>query len=179
MRGGEPYLREIGVLHVSRSAYMVRYPRGSYLLLSLSSGHTRKQINSFDAVIHTPERPPLKRFLVSIGCSSPVMRHRTVLRAWCKQCLRGRSKTRRAPSRHYRDARVYGHTATAMHGNPRRAKPYSAKDTDPVEVMSTIWSNLPVTSFRENSEQFPKWSELGLGLKFNHSSTVAEWGQCT
>ena len=26
------------------------------------------------------------------------------------------SKTRRAPSRHCRDARVYGHTTTAMHG---------------------------------------------------------------
>ena len=26
------------------------------------------------------------------------------------------AKTRRAPSRHYRDAMVYGHTTTVMHG---------------------------------------------------------------
>ena len=37
--------------------------------------------------------------------------HLTALRAWCKQCLRGRH----APSRHCRDAKVYGHTIPAMH----------------------------------------------------------------
>ena len=36
------------------------------------SGYTRKQINSFEAVIHTQESPPQKRFLV--GCGSPLMR---------------------------------------------------------------------------------------------------------
>ena len=35
--------------------------------------------------------------------------HLTELRAWCKQCLPGWWNTRRAPSRHSRDARVYGH----------------------------------------------------------------------
>ena len=31
------------------------------------------------------------------------------------QCLPGRWKTRHSPSRHCRDARVYGYTTTAMH----------------------------------------------------------------
>ena len=55
------------------------------------SGHTGKQIYSFDAVIHMQESPPHKRFLV--GCSSPSMRlvqHLPALGAWCKQCLPGR-----------------------------------------------------------------------------------------
>ena len=42
--------------------------------------------------------------------------HLTALRAWCKQHLPAWCvKTRRAPSRHSRDARVHGHTTTAMH----------------------------------------------------------------
>ena len=38
----------------------------------------------------------------------------TVFCAWCKQRLP--VKTQRAPPRHFRDARVYDHAATAMHG---------------------------------------------------------------
>ena len=38
--------------------------------------------------------------------------HLTALRAWRKQCLPGLVKT---PRRHSMDARVYGHTTTAMH----------------------------------------------------------------
>ena len=56
------------------------------------SGHTRKQSNSFDAVIHVQESPPHKRFLRVVGCNSNFMRlaqHLTALRAWCKQCLPG------------------------------------------------------------------------------------------
>ena len=63
----------------------------------------------FDAVIHVQESPPYKRFLV--GCSSPFMRlaeHLTALRAWSVNTLR-------APSLHYKEARVDGHTTTAMH----------------------------------------------------------------
>ena len=55
------------------------------------SGYTRKQINSFEAVIHTQESPPQKGLLV--GCSSLFMRlarHLTALRAWCKQHLPAR-----------------------------------------------------------------------------------------
>ena len=52
-------------------------------------------------------------------CISPFMRladHLTTLRAWYKQAMSAWSvETRRAPSRHCKDARVYGHTATVMH----------------------------------------------------------------
>ena len=57
------------------SVYMVRHPRGSYIvtpLLPLELGTPQKQIHSSDAVIHTQESPPQERFLV--GCSSPFMR---------------------------------------------------------------------------------------------------------
>ena len=62
-----------------------------------------------------------KRFLArcSAICSSPFMRlaeHLAVLLAWCKQCLPGRWKPYVLPSGHFRDARVYVHTATTMHG---------------------------------------------------------------
>ena len=60
--------------------------------------------------------PPHKRF--SVGCGSPFMRlaeHLTALRACCKQMSSWSVKTRRAPSRHSKDARVYGHTTTVMH----------------------------------------------------------------
>ena len=60
--------------------------------------------------------PSYERF--SAGCSSLFMRlaeHLTVLRAGCKQYPAWLVKTRRAPSRHGRDARVYGRTTTAMH----------------------------------------------------------------
>ena len=39
------------------------------------------------------------------------------LRAWCTSSMpASSSKTRRPPSRHCRDTRVYSHTTTAMHG---------------------------------------------------------------
>ena len=73
--------------------------------------------NLFDAVIHLQECPPHKRFIV--GCSSPFIRlaqHLSTLRAWCEQAMSaGSVKTRRAPSRHCRDAKVYGHTTATMH----------------------------------------------------------------
>ena len=55
-----------------------------------------------------------------VGCSSPFMRlveHLTALRGWCYNIAMSAwsVKTRRAPSRHCRDARVYDHTTTAMH----------------------------------------------------------------
>ena len=56
----------------------------SISIAAFGSGRTRKQIKSLDAVIHTQESPPQKRFLV--GCSSTLMRlaqHLTALRAWC------------------------------------------------------------------------------------------------
>ena len=71
----------------------------------------------FDDVIHMQEIPPYTWFLIMTGRRSPFTRldeHHGVPRlvqampAWS-------GKTRRVPSRHCRDARVYGHTTTAMH----------------------------------------------------------------
>ena len=104
---------------VSRSVYMVMHPRGSYIVYPLLSLEWRHQkINQISRRCHPYASPLHKRFLV--GCSSPFMRlakHLTALRAWCKQMSAWSAKTRRAPSRHCRDARVYGHTTTAMHDN--------------------------------------------------------------
>ena len=56
-------------------------------------------------------RPPHKQFFVA--CSSPFTRlagHLTAPRAWLAQAMPAWSvKTRRAPSRHCREAKVYGH----------------------------------------------------------------------
>ena len=89
------------------------------------SGHTRKLTSSFDAVIYVQVRLT-KRILV--GCSSgqsPSMPLHAIrrkshgsLRAWCKQYLVWSVKPRRAPSRHCRNGRAYGHTITAMHDTP-------------------------------------------------------------
>ena len=116
---------------VSRSVYMVRHTRGSYVgnsWLSLDMSTPEIILTVVDAVIRIQDTPPLNRFLV--GCSSPFMRlvqHLTALRkAWCKKCLPGQPKTRSAPSRHCRDARVFGNTTTAMQDNeytPPRAPP--------------------------------------------------------
>ena len=113
-RGGEPLLRTRGMIG-SRSVYgkaPMRQLHSEPIAVS-GSGHTEKRLNSFDDVIHEQETSPHTRFLV--GCSSPFMRphgaSRLVLAvsAWSV-------KTRRAPSRHCRDARrVHGHTTTAMH----------------------------------------------------------------
>ena len=64
------------------------------------------------------ENLPHKRFLE--GCSSPFMplaEHLTSLRALVLAMSARSVKTQRAPSRHCRDARAYGHTTTAMHDN--------------------------------------------------------------
>ena len=113
-RGREPSFRTRGMIG-SRSVYgkaPMRQLHSEPIAVS-GSGHTEKRLNSFDDVIHEQETSPHTRFLV--GCSSPFMRphgaSRLVLAvsAWSV-------KTRRAPSRHCRDARrVHGHTTTAMH----------------------------------------------------------------
>ena len=81
-----------------------------------ASGHTAKQIDSFDVAIRMQECPPHKRFLV--GCRLTLLAtRRTPHGASCLVLAMSdwSVKTRRAPSRHCRDARVYGHTTTAMH----------------------------------------------------------------
>ena len=92
------------------------------------SVRTRKQIYSLDAVIHMQESPPRKRFL--LRCSSPIMRlaeHIGALRAWCKQCLPSSVKTRRAPSWHRRDARIYGMQGSTV----TRLRPCMTMSTPP------------------------------------------------
>ena len=97
-------------------------------MLSLEWPH-QKQSNSLALSPRSKEvgtrcrGPSYERFLE--GCSSLFMRlaeYLIAVCAWCKQWPPGWQamaawlvKTRRAPSRHSRDARVYGHTATAMH----------------------------------------------------------------
>ena len=104
---------------VSRSVYMVRYPRSSYIVSPLlsGSGHPRSQINSLDAVIHLQESPPQRRFLVRMQLTLHATRptpHGGALRL--VQAMSAWSvKTQRAPFRRCMDARVYGHTTTAIH----------------------------------------------------------------
>ena len=64
------------------------------------------------------ESPPHERLLA--GCSSPLHTTRPTPPYGASLCLvqampACSAKTRCAPSRHCRDARVYGHTTTAMH----------------------------------------------------------------
>ena len=104
---------------------MVMHPRGSYivdLLLSLEVATPESKSNSSRTLSPAfEESPPHSNTRFLVGCSSPPF-HATrraphgashaqgyvAMSAWSV-------KTRRSPSRHCRDARVYGHTATTMH----------------------------------------------------------------
>ena len=94
------------------SVYMVRHPRGSYICTPVAvSGiaHTGQHINSFERC-HPYARKSASQVLLS--------RKQLTLHATCRaprgtsRLVRAMSvwsvKTRRAPSRHGRDARVYG-----------------------------------------------------------------------
>ena len=81
------------------------------------SGHTAKQIKSFDAVPYAKKsasQAVLSRMQLTLQATrrTPHGASRLVLAmsAWLV-------KTRRTPSRYCKDARVYGHTTTAMHAN--------------------------------------------------------------
>ena len=93
------------------------------LQTSLWSGHTRKQGNPLVAVIHKQEsrhmvpksvlRAVLGRMdAVHPTCNSPNTSRRFALGASSTSAWL--VKTRRAPSRHSRHAKVYGHTTTGM-----------------------------------------------------------------
>ena len=110
---------------VSLSVNMARHQRGSYIvtsMLSLEWPHQKKQSNSFVAVIHKQEsrhmvpKSVLQAVLGRIQFTLHATR-RTPHRASClvQSVSAWLVKTRRAPSQHSRDARVYGHTTTAMH----------------------------------------------------------------
>ena len=85
-----------------------------------ASGHTRKKIDSLDAVIHMQQSPPQKRFLVGL---MQLTLHATrppppgASRFGARAMSAWSVKTRRAPSRHCRNASVYGRTTTGMHDN--------------------------------------------------------------
>ena len=93
-------------LRIGRSTSQNNFPtkknaKSPPYIAVFGSGHTRKQINSVDAVIHTQESPPHKRFL--LGCSSPFMRLAellTALRAWLQNnvCLVGENPTCSVPA---------------------------------------------------------------------------------
>ena len=97
-------------------------------------GHTRKQIKLIRSghpcarKCATDGKVRVTRWLL-VGCSSPFTRpdkHLTALRAWSTRCLRGRLKTRHAPSRHSRDAKVYALKTTAMHEMSTPPPPFFA-----------------------------------------------------
>ena len=108
VRGGEPLLRTRGMIG-SRSVCgkaPMRQLHGNPMAVS-GSGHSGKQINSFDAVIHMQEKSASNAFLSRMQLTlhetrrTPHGASRLVLAmsAWSL-------KTRRAPSRHCKDARV-------------------------------------------------------------------------
>ena len=123
VRGGEPKLRTRGMI-ASRSEYGKAPTRQlhSNTQCCLWSGHTSKQNNSLTLssickkvgtkVPKSVLRVVLGRmqFILHATRRTPHGASRLVqaMSAWLV-------KTRRAPSRHGRDARVYGHKTTAMH----------------------------------------------------------------
>ena len=122
VRGGEPLVRTRGMIS-SRSVNMVTHPRGSYMVIPIAvSGMARSENKVTGAVIHKQEsrhkvpksviRTVLGRMQFTLNATrrAPHGASRVVqaMSAWLM-------KTRRAPSRHSTDARVYGHRTTAMH----------------------------------------------------------------
>ena len=127
-----------------RSVNVVRHPRGklhSNTHCCLWSGHNRKQTNSLalpsmsKKVVTRCRSPSYERFLEEVQftlfmrLAEPHGASRLVqtMSIWLV-------KTRRAPSRHSRDAREYGHTTTVMH--KLSTPPALAED------MATAWAFL-------------------------------------
>ena len=118
-------LRTRGMI-TSRSVYiyvyMVRHPLGSYIVnkpIAVSaSGHTRMSINQLtrSSIPGRQENPPqkavLSRMQLTLHATRPAPHSASrlvqAISAWPV-------KTRRTPSRHCGDARVYGLTTIAMH----------------------------------------------------------------
>ena len=105
---------------VARGVFMVRRPRGSYVVNPLLSLEVATPGNK--SIIrrgHPYARKSASKTVLS-RCSSPFVRlvqHPTALGAWCLvHAMSARlAITHRAPSRHCGDARVHGHTTTAIH----------------------------------------------------------------
>ena len=111
VRGGEPLFRTRGMIG-SRSVYgkaLTRQLHSNPTPVS-GTGHTREQINPFDAVIHNAKTSAsqvvISRMQLTLHATrrTPHGASRLVLAmsAWSV-------KIRRAPPRHCRVARVYGH----------------------------------------------------------------------
>ena len=85
------------------------------------SGHVIKQVNSFGTAIHMQGNPPpQKRFLVGCSFVSPFTppspnTHDACFALGASKAFLVGENTMCSPSRHCRDARVYGHTTTDMH----------------------------------------------------------------
>ena len=109
----------------SISVNMVRYPQGSHIVIPIAvsgGATTENKVKLIGAVIHkqasrhkVPKsvlRAVLGRMQFTLHATRRAphgaLRLVQAMSAWLE-------KTRRAPSRHSRDARVYGHSTTAMH----------------------------------------------------------------
>ena len=145
------------------------------------SGHSGKQINSFDAVIHKQEKSASHAVLSKMKLTLHAIRRtphgasRLVLAtsAWSVE-------TRRAPSGHRR-TRVYGQTTTAMHDNEYTVLPNAdPSNAFPTPTSSPKWlidrtnSSLhQPSSFREFSEEAfttrPSLDKIGGWTKLNPS----------
>ena len=88
--------------------------------------HKKKKMKLFDAVVHLQENTRRMQLILHAACRTPhgALRLVQAMSAWSV-------KTRRATSRHNRNARVYGHTTTAMHGNSTSpSTPFFSKSKD-------------------------------------------------
>ena len=99
------------------NVYVVRRPRGSYIvypLLSLKWPHQER--NQFIGRCHPYARKSASKTVLSK--MQPTLHATLPTPHGASRLVHAMSakpvKTRRAPSRHCRDARVYGHTTTAM-----------------------------------------------------------------
>ena len=108
---------------LSRSVSIVMHPRGNFVvypLVSLEVVTTGKYIKSLEAVIHMQESThnvPKSASPSVLGRMQLTLvrlsEHLAAFRAWCQRCRS--AKTRRAPFRRCRDARVRGRKITTMH----------------------------------------------------------------
>ena len=124
MRGGEPQLRTRGMIASHSVNNMVRHPRGSYIIIPIAvSGVAtpENKVQLIDAVIHKQEsrRKVQKSALRAVLGRMQFTLHATPTPHGASRLVQAMSawlaKTRRAPSRHCRDAMVCGHATTAMH----------------------------------------------------------------
>ena len=116
---------------------MVSDPRGSYMVLPLLSLEvTTPEYESTNSRCQPHARKSVSKAVLSRMQLAPHATRRTphgasrlvqAMSAWSV-------KTRRAPSRHYRDASVYGHTTTATHEIEYTPPPPPAPSTQMLEV---------------------------------------------